>query len=139
MFLKSSPHFFVMTMTVGLFVGGQWDSQVAIAGKSSSLMDISTDGKLLVCTNRDNGTASVVDLQSHRKLHEIPLGAKPEGVTFLGDSHTVAAAVYAEDTIIFFDADSGNKLGATEVFDEPYGIVSDSRGSKVFVTLDYPG
>jgi hypothetical protein len=88
-------------MTVGLFVGGQWDSQVAIAGKSSSLMDISTDGKLLVCTNRDNGTASVVDLQSHRKLHEIPLGAKPEGVTFLGDSHTVAAAVYAEDTIIF--------------------------------------
>ncbi|MCH7688387.1 MAG: hypothetical protein IH899_17185, partial [Planctomycetes bacterium] len=128
-----------MAVTVGLFIGGQWDGQVAMAGKSSSLMDISTDGKLLVCTNRDNGTASVVDLQSHRKLREIPLGAKPEGVTFLGDSHTAAAAVYAEDKIVFFDADSGKQLGATEVFDEPYGIVSDSEGSKVFVTLDYPG
>jgi YVTN family beta-propeller protein len=137
--LKSSSRFFVMTVTAGLLIGGQWDCPTAMAGKSSSLMDISADGKLLVCTNRDNGTVSVIDLQSHRKLREIPLGAKPEGVTFLGESHTAAAAVYAEDKIVFFDADSGKQLGATEVFDEPYGIVSDSAGSKVFVTLDYPG
>jgi YVTN family beta-propeller protein len=137
--LKSSPRFFVIAVAVGLFIGEQWDGRVAMAGKSSSLMDISADGKLLVCTNRDNGTASVIDLQSHKKLREIPLGAKPEGVTFLGDSHTAAAAVYAEDKIVFFDADSGKKNGAIDVFDEPYGIVSDSSGSKVFVTLDYPG
>ncbi|MCH7987966.1 MAG: YncE family protein [Planctomycetes bacterium] len=126
-------------MTVGLLIGGRWDCPTAMAGKSSSLMDISADGKLLVCTNRDNGTVSVIDLQSHQKLREIPLGAKPEGVTFLGNSHLAAAAVYAEDKIVFFDADSGKQLGATEVFDEPYGIVSDSAGGKVFVTLDYPG
>ena len=26
-----------------------------------------------------------------------------------------------------------------DVFDEPYGVVSDSAGARIFVTLDYPG
>lgn len=111
----------------------------AVAGSSSSLMDISTDGRLLACTNRDSGTLTIVDLQSHKKLREISLGEKPEGVTFLGTTHKLAAAVYAEDKVVFIDADSGQRIGATDVFDEPYGIVANSAGSKVYVTLEYPG
>lgn len=111
----------------------------AMAGTSNSLMDISADGEVLVCTNRDSGTLSVVDLRSHRKLREVPLGRHPEGVTFLGKTHTVAAAVYDDDTVVFVDAQTGNRLGQTDVFDEPYGIVSNADGSRIYVTLDYPG
>ncbi|MFQ5734861.1 MAG: c-type cytochrome, partial [Planctomycetaceae bacterium] len=63
----------------------------------------------------------------------------PEGVTFLGKSHRLAAAIYDDDVVVFVDADSGRILGKTDVFDEPYGIVANSAGTQVFVTLDYPG
>ncbi len=111
----------------------------ARAGTSNSLMDISTDGRLLVCSNRDNGTLSVVDLQTHQKLREIEVGHYPEGVSFIGDSHTVAVAVYAEDRVLFVDAESSKVLGSVDVFDEPYGVVSNRAGTSVYVTLDYPG
>jgi len=113
--------------------------QLAGAGQSNSLMDISTDGKLLACSNRDSGSVTIIDLQSQKKLSEIKVGKHPEGVSFLGKTHLLATAVYDEDLVVFLDADSGKQIGRTEVFDEPYGIVSTSDGAKIFVTLDYPG
>jgi DNA-binding beta-propeller fold protein YncE len=102
-------------------------------------MDISADGRLLACSNRDSGTVTVVALGSHQKLHEIVVGAQPEGVAFLGQSHTLAVAVYAEDAVVFLDADAGRTIGRAEVFDEPYGVASSAAGDRVFVTLEYPG
>ncbi|HBL46113.1 MAG TPA: hypothetical protein DDZ90_22280, partial [Planctomycetaceae bacterium] len=109
------------------------------AGQSNSLLDISADGKLLACSNRDSGSVTIVDLKSRKKLHEIKVGKHPEGVSFVGDSHQVAAAIYDEDRIVFLNADSGKQTGQTEVFDEPYGVVSTTDGKRIFVTLDYPG
>ncbi len=111
----------------------------AIAGTSNSLMDISTDGQLLVCSNRDAGTLSVVDLATNKKLREVKVGRHPEGVTFVGDTHHVAVAIYGEDRIEFIDADSGSKTGTVDVFDEPYSIVSNADGSRIWATLEYPG
>ena len=110
-----------------------------IAGPSNSLMDISRDGTLLACSNRDSGTVTIVNLDAHAKRCEVPVGAKPEGVSFVGATHVVAVAVYGEDKIVYVDADEGRLTGQTEVFDEPYGIVSDARGDRLYVTLDYPG
>lgn len=114
-------------------------ASVAWAGSSNSLMDLSSDGRLLACSNRDSGTVTIVDLTDLRKLHEIPVGAHPEGVTFLGNSHNLAVAVYAEDKIVFLDAATGKTTGSTEVFDEPYGLVSTADGATLYATLDYPG
>ncbi len=109
------------------------------AGPSNSLMDISSDGTLLACSNRDSGTVTVVDLGAHTKRSEVPVGANPEGVSFVGATYMVAVAVYGEDKIVYLDADTGRTGGQTELFDEPYGIVSDERGERLYVTLDYPG
>jgi len=109
------------------------------AGPSNSLMDISSDGTLLACSNRDSGTVTIVDLGAHTKRSQVPVGAKPEGVSFVGTTHVVAVAVYGEDRIVYVDADAGRPAGQTEVFDEPYGIASDERGDRLYVTLDYPG
>jgi YVTN family beta-propeller protein len=116
-----------------------WTASVARAGASNSLLDISADGQLLACTNRDSGTVTLVNLSTHTKLREIQVGAHPEGVSFLGSSHHLAVAVYADDKIVFLDGDSGERLGNVDVFDEPYGVVSSADGKRVFVTLDYPG
>jgi len=114
-------------------------AKASLAGPSNSLMDISADGKLLACSNRDSGTVSIIDLTSNKKLREVRVGKHPEGVTFLGKSHRLAVAVYDEDKVVFLDADSGKLTGKVEVFDEPYGVVSSADGGRVFVTLDYPG
>ena len=110
-----------------------------MAGQSNSLMDISADGALLVCSNRDSGTVTIVDLVSHKVLREIAVGKKPEGVSFLGATHRFAVAVYGEDVVVILDGDSGKREVSIEVFDEPYGVVSSADGRQLFVTLDYPG
>ena len=111
----------------------------AQAGSSNSLMDISTDGKLLACSNRDSGSVSIVDLATRKTIHEIPVGHYPEGVSFLGATHALAVAVFRDDEVVFVDADSGKELARTPVFDEPYGVVSTQDGTKVYVTMSYPG
>lgn len=109
------------------------------AGTSNSLLDVSADGRWLAASNRDNGTVSLVDLGSNKVAHEIKVGSKPEGVTFLGRSNVLAVAVYGDDKIVLLDADAGKQTGEVEVFDEPYGIVSNADGTRVYVTLEYPG
>ena len=114
-------------------------STTVFAGTSNSLMDISTDGRLLACSNRDSGCVTIIDLTTHTKQHEVAVGHKPEGVAFLGDTHNLAVTVYADDQVAFIDGDAGTLTGRIDVFDEPYGVVSTSDGGTVYVTLEYPG
>ena len=109
------------------------------AGSSNSLMDISADGALLACSNRDSGTVTVVDLATNKVLREVTVGHHPEGVSFIGQSHEIAVAVYDDDAVLILDADSGSTRATVSVFDEPYGIVSTTDGGRIYVTLEYPG
>lgn len=110
-----------------------------LAGTSNSLLDVSADGRWLAASNRDNGTVSLVDLASQKVVHEVRVGNKPEGVSFLGRSNSLAVAVYGDDKVVLLDADSGARTGEVTVFDEPYGVVSAADGAKIYVTLEYPG
>jgi len=127
----------VLCLTLALVLSCHAEALFA-ASSSSSLMQISADGEILVCTNRDSGTATVIDLKTREKLREIKLGHKPEGLTFLGQSHQCAVCLYGDDKIVLFDADSGNVLHEIDVFDEPYGIVSNDDGTKLYACLEYP-
>ena len=115
-----------------------WCGQL-MAGHSNSLMDISGDGKLLACSNRDSGSVTFVDLTTRKVTHEIPVGRHPEGVSFIGATHNLAVAVHADDTVVLLDGDQGKKLARASVFDEPYGVVSTRDGKHLYVTLDFPG
>lgn len=109
------------------------------AGSSNSLMDISADGKILACSNRDSGSVTIVGLPANNKHFEISVGQHPEGVSFLGDTHLLAVAVYDEDKVVIIDSKTGKIKNEIAVFDEPYGIVSNKSGDRLYVTLDYPG
>ena len=110
-----------------------------LAGQSNSLMDISSDGRLLACSNRDSNSVTIVDLSTLKVRHEVAVGKKPEGVTFLGKTHQLAIAVYADDQIVLIDADAGQLTANIDVFDEPYGLVSHPNGKRIYATLEYPG
>lgn len=129
----------LLRFSVGLLMACLAIPVAAQGGTSNSLLDISHDGRLLAAANRDNGSVSIVDLKTAKVLYEVPVGAKPEGVTFVGRSHTLAATAYSDDKLVLLDADAGRSLGEIELFDEPYGVVSNADGSKLYVTLEYPG
>ncbi|MEC7557233.1 MAG: hypothetical protein VYA32_08655 [Planctomycetota bacterium] len=131
---STSPLLLMLTTAmIGLCTDG------ATARDSNSLMDISQDGRLLACSNRDSGTVTIVDLATLKKLRETRVGVHPEGVAFLGKTHNLAVAVYNDDQVTLLNADSGKVTQQVEVFDEPYGIVSNADGSRFYVTLEYPG
>jgi YVTN family beta-propeller protein len=109
------------------------------AGNSNSLLDVSPDGKYLLAVNSDNGTVTLVDLSTRQKLHEIPVGDKPEGVTWAGGDRLALVTVYREDTVVFLDPKAGKVLHTLTVEDEPYGIVTTKDGKTAFVTHEYPG
>lgn len=109
------------------------------AGSSNSLMDLSSDGQLLACSNRDSGTVSIVDLSTGKLRSEIPVGKHPEGVSFVGVSHLLAVAVYGDDKLTLIDSDSGQVTHSIAVEDEPYGVISSADGTRLFVTLEFPG
>ncbi len=109
------------------------------AGSSNSLLDLSPDGARLLAANPDNGTVTVLDCGSRMKLREIPVGEKPEGVTWLGVGPRAAVTVYAEHRVVVFDADTGRILARIPVPPEPYGIVANRAGTRAWVTHEYPG
>ena len=112
---------------------------VTRAGTSNSLMDISADGTLLACSNRDSGTVTIVSTETMKGIREVRVGKHPEGVSFIGTSKNLAVAVYGEDKVLLISSQNGGIIGSVDVFDEPYGVVSTNDGSRIYATLDYPG
>jgi YVTN family beta-propeller protein len=111
----------------------------ARAGHSNSLLDVHPDGSRLLAVNADNGTVTVVDLKDRKAVHEVKVGEKPEGVTWVGNGTLAAVTVYRDDVVVFLDADSGKVVHRLPVGDEPYGIVALKDGSRAYVTHEYPG
>lgn len=111
----------------------------ALAGSSNSLLDVSPDGTRLLSTNADNGTVSVVDIARRTVLHEIKVGEKPEGITWIGNGPLALVTVYKDDLVVFLDTANGKVLHKLHVADEPYGIVATRDGSRAYVTHEYPG
>jgi len=100
---------------------------------------VSPDGARLLVANRDNGTVTVVDTKERKILREIRVGDKPESVSWIGGGSTAVATVYEQDELVFFNADNGTVTSRLTVPDEPYGIVVNAKGTKAWVTHEYPG
>src|SRR5438874_509119 len=110
-----------------------------LAGTSNSLMDVSADGERLLVANPDNRSVTVVDTESRRRLFEIPVGDKPEGVAWIGDSRMAIVAIYNEGSIVFVNGEDGRVTQKLQVAAEPYGIVANRAGTRAWVTHEYPG
>src|SRR5262245_59351890 len=106
------------------------------AGSSSSLLDVSPDGKLLLVANPDNGTVTVVDVAAAKVLHEIPVGDRPEGVAWVGPGPLAVVTVYRDDALVFLDAEAGRAVHRLTVDDEPYGVVTAPDGKRAWVAHD---
>ncbi len=109
----------------------------ASAQSSNSHLAVSPDGHWLAVANRDNGSVTVVDLESRSVVREIAVGKHPESVLFVDGSETVVVSLPGDEEIVFCDRASGRVTSRVAVFDEPYGLATD--GTTVYATLEYPG
>jgi YVTN family beta-propeller protein len=109
------------------------------AGSSNSLMDVSPDGKKLLVTNSDNGSVSIVDTVARKVVHEVPVGDKPEGATWVGNGPLAVITVYRDHRLAFVDTEQGKVVATLDVPPEPYGIVATRDGKRAYVTHEYPG
>jgi YVTN family beta-propeller protein len=115
-----------------------WLAPALRANTSNSLLDVSPDGKLLLAANADNGSVTVVDTAERKALREIPVGRKPEGVTWIGNGPLAAVTLYDDNAVAIFDAQTGRVVRKIPVAHEPYGIVADRAGRRAWVTQEYP-
>ena len=111
----------------------------AHAGLTNSLMDVSPDGRWLLAINNDNGTVTLIDVQKRVAVREIAVGAKPEGVTWIGQGPRAAVTLYRDGMVVFFNAETGAVGKKLKVSPEPYGIVADVDGKRAWVSHEYPG
>ena len=101
-------------------------------------MDVRADG-ILIVANTDNGSVTVVDTAASKALREIKVGEKPEGVTWIGAGPLAAVTVYRESAVVFLDSRDGKIVQKIPVPNEPYGIVANRAGTRLWVTYEYPG
>lgn len=134
MTMKTTP--LLLTLAAVTFL---LTSQAEAQTRSAGLMNFSSDGSRVACSNRDSGTVTILSWPELTVLHEVVVGVHPEGVAWIGATHKLACCVYAEDSLAILDADSGKVECRIEVFDEPYGVVSSQDGKKLYVTLEFPG
>jgi YVTN family beta-propeller protein len=126
-----------MPRTIALVLALLWPVSLP-AGSSSSLLDITPDGRRLLVANPDSGSVTVVDARERRKLHEIPVGDQPEGSAWIGGPLALAT-VYRDDRLVWIDADAGKVLSRLDVAAEPYGVVVSRDGKRAWVSHDAPG
>jgi YVTN family beta-propeller protein len=108
------------------------------AGQSSSLIDISPNGKSLLVANTDSDSVTLVDPITRKKIKEIPVGDHPEGVAWIGEGPLAIVTLYRENKIAFVDTEAGKVLTKLDAV-EPYGVVTTQDGKRAYVSLDYPG
>ncbi|MCC6416728.1 MAG: beta-propeller fold lactonase family protein [Gemmataceae bacterium] len=130
------PRFTCLLLSLALLVSA---APAARAGSSNSLLDVSPDGKFLLAANADNASVTVIDTAAKKALHEIKVGRRPEGVTWIGAGPLAAAASYNDNAVVVLDAQAGRVLARIPVKPEPYGIVADRAGKRAWVTHEYPG
>ena len=81
----------------------------------------------------------MIDVAGKKKLHEIAVGDKPEGVTWIGNGPLAAVTVYREDLVVFVDTATGKVVKKLHGRRRTYGIVALRDGSQAYVTHEYPG
>jgi len=134
MFIKKIYSLTFVILTIALL-----NTNLLMASQSNSLMDVSQDGKRIAVANTDSGTVTLFDVQSRKTLAEIPVGTKPEGVTWIGKSYLLAVTLYSEDKVVIIDGEKLTVIKTISTEDEPYGIVSTLDGKNLYVTHEYPG
>jgi YVTN family beta-propeller protein len=106
--------------------------------KTPMNMAITPDSKELYVACEASDSIVVVDIETRRKVAEIPVGGQPHAVTFHPDGLRAFVSNRLDDTVSEIDVRNRQVVRTAPVGDEPHGLVVDPAGRRLFVanTLD---
>ena len=117
----------LLLLTVSVSVGALNAYQ-----RSSSIIVFEGDTKIAV-VNQDSDTISIVDLKKNQiKITEIPVGSRPQSISFDQTTKTLIVVNQNEDALTFINSESYSIIGQKKTSRGPFGVVNDL--SKFYVS-----
>lgn len=103
-------------------------SAISTGQKGSHMLVITPDKSRAFVTNMQSGTLSVLDLNSMKKIKDLPAGTEPEGLAITPDGETIWVADRQGNMLRVFDAQSLEELSAIETGSFPIRVAISPDG-----------
>ncbi|MGC1452533.1 MAG: beta-propeller fold lactonase family protein, partial [Candidatus Sulfotelmatobacter sp.] len=96
-------------------------------------MASSPSGHLLYVVCQESDEVRIVDVQSGKVIHSIPVGRMPRGIALSPNGQHLYITNAWSDTVSVIDTSSLQVVQTIPTGPEPSGVVSDSSGSTLYV------
>ena len=116
--------------SVAIVDTGHGDAVAAIATgqEGTHMVAVSPDGRLAFTANIGSGTVSVLDLGAGRKVRDIAVGGRPEGIALTPDGRTLWVGDLEGARVQAFDAATFARLGEVTTGDVPIRVAASPDG-----------
>ena len=111
-------------------------SAVETGQQGTHMVAVAPDGRLAFTANIGSGTVSVIDLAAGRKLADIAVGGRPEGIALTPDGRTLWVGDLEGARVQAFDAATHERLGEVATGDVPIRVIASPDGRWI-VTSNY--
>jgi len=92
------------------------------------MVAVSSDGDMAYTANIAGGTVSVIDLRAWRKLRDIAVGGRPEGIALGNDDLTLWVGDLEGSRVQVFDTATYDKLGEIKTGGVPIRVLASPDG-----------
>jgi YVTN family beta-propeller protein len=116
------------SLTVVDTARGDAVSAVPTDQQGTHMVAVSPDGRRAFTANIGSGTVSVVDLVGKRKLRDIAVGGRPEGIALTPDGATLWVGDLEGARVQAFDAATHERLAEVRTGDVPIRVVASPDG-----------
>jgi YVTN family beta-propeller protein len=117
---------------------GTVSASIKTGQSGTHMVAVSVDGARAYTANIGAGTVSVIDLNSNKKLRDLAVGGKPEGIALTHDGKTLWVADLGAPRVQAFDTTSFEKLAEVETGAVPIRVAASPDG-KWIVTSNLMG
>lgn len=107
---------------------GTVTASIPTGQKGTHMVAVSNDGRTAYTANIGSGTVSVLDLAAGRKLRDIAVGGKPEGIALSTDGRTLWVADLDAPRVQAFDTTSFDKIAEVATGDVPIRVAASPDG-----------
>src|SRR6266540_3283722 len=111
-------------------------SRVLPSGQDPAAFDVVAGGRLLVISNEETASASIVDVATARLVGSVAVGEEPEGVTAAPDGRLVAVTSEREHRVDFVDPGAGRAVARVPTCLRPRSIAFTRDGALAFAPCE---
>ena len=100
---------------------------------TSSCITIIPDGSMLLVTNPDSDTVSLVDTATHSLVSEIRVGIEPRSISISNDGLQAYVSNKGSDSLMVIDIPTRQVVHEIEIGDQPVGVIVSPDGQYLVV------